>query len=172
MLYGCIPVFIGPPWHSLPFFQELEYPTFSLFYHVANYGQWVDQSSAGWIIDLWDLDIDVGKDMKHVQELSEVEASLRAIPKHEVVSLQLALSIARPAFLWKRKFDEHRPSVTTTAVDLILRRLCPTQEFWRPIPVAGYWKSDIEDISLAHKDMSPFPQHLMPTIVHKHPPVR
>lgn len=144
-----------------------------MFYHVANYRQWVDQDAAGWIIDLWDLDIDLGKGMKHVQELPDVVTSLRAIPKHEVVSLQLALKIARPAFLWKRTFDEYRPSHTTTAVDLILRRLCPDQETWQPIPAAAaaeHWKEDVRDISLAHKDMSPFPQHLMPPIVHSPAP--
>ena len=161
MLHGCIPVFVGPPWHSLPFFQELDYPTFSLFFHVASYSQWVDQEAAVWLLDLWDLDADVGTRMKHVQELSEIEVTLRAIPKHEVVSLQMALSVARPAFLWKRKFDDYRPSVTTTAVDLILRRLCPTQEFWEPIPRAEFWRQGVKDASLAHKDMSPFPHHLM-----------
>lgn len=34
MLSGCIPVFLGPPWHSMPLAKELHYQDFALFFSV------------------------------------------------------------------------------------------------------------------------------------------
>ena len=133
MLHGCIPVFIGPPYHSQPFFPELDYAAFSVFYHVKAYSQWVDTEARGWILDLWDLDTDASKHMILVPTLTAIEESLRNISHSEIVSKQKALAAARPAFIWKARFADSRPP---TAVDLILKSLCPSTITFEPISMA------------------------------------
>ena len=154
MLHGCIPVFIGPPWHSQPFVPELNYTTFSLFFHVKSFHQWVDQEAEQWVLDLWDLDQDVRNATRNVTELKDIEGVLRSLSRRHVVSKQLAISVARPAFLWKKRFDAKRPSITTTAIDFIYRRLCPEQESWIPMPADDFWKKGADDISKAHDDIT------------------
>ncbi len=151
VLHGCIPVFIGPPWHSQPFVQELDYSLFSLFFHVKNFQQWVDMEMESWVLDLWALDQDVRNATIHVTDLTEIEGILRSLPKRIVVTKQMALAVARPAFLWKKRFDAKRPSVTTTAIDFIYRRLCPQQEHWKPIPADDFWVDDAIAIGEAHE---------------------
>ena len=34
MLAGCIPIFLGPPWHAQPLPARLRYPDFSLFFQL------------------------------------------------------------------------------------------------------------------------------------------
>ncbi len=145
VLHGCIPVFIGPPWHSQPFVPELDYSLFSLFFSVKNLQQWVDLATESWVLDLWALDQDVGNATIYVTELTEIEGILRSLPKRTVASKQMALAAARPAFLWEKRFDAKRPSVTDTAVDFIYRRLCPQQEHWKPIPADDFWEDDADE---------------------------
>ena len=106
------------------------------------------------MLDLWDLDQDVRNATRNVTDLHEIEGILRGLSRPEVVSKQVALSVARPAFLWKRRFDAKRPSITTTAIDFIYRRLCPEQESWKPIPADDFWKKGAEDLSQAHEGIT------------------
>ena len=34
VLAGCIPVFLGPPWHAQPLAARLRYPDFSVFFQL------------------------------------------------------------------------------------------------------------------------------------------
>lgn len=34
MLAGCIPVFVGPPWHAMPLASEILYHEFSVFFEL------------------------------------------------------------------------------------------------------------------------------------------
>lgn len=36
VLSGCIPVFIGPPWHAMPLAGYADYPTFAVFVSVRS----------------------------------------------------------------------------------------------------------------------------------------
>lgn len=138
----------------MPFAPELDYATFSLFFHVENFHQWVDPETTQWVLDLWDLDQDVSSATRNVTELKDIEGILRGLTRRDVVSKQIAMFIARPAFLWKKRFDAKRPSITTTAIDFIYRRLCPEQESWKPIPADDFWKKDADDLSEAHEGIT------------------
>ena len=34
VLSGCVPVFIGPPWHAMPLARHLDYTVFAIFVNV------------------------------------------------------------------------------------------------------------------------------------------
>lgn len=36
VLSGCIPVFIGPPWHAMPLARHLDYTAFAVFVNVRS----------------------------------------------------------------------------------------------------------------------------------------
>ena len=37
VLSGCIPVFLGPPYHNTPLSQWVDFPAFSIFIHVQDF---------------------------------------------------------------------------------------------------------------------------------------
>ena len=37
MISGCIPVFLGKPWHSMPFASTLNYKDFALFFQLDEF---------------------------------------------------------------------------------------------------------------------------------------
>ena len=36
ILAGCIPVFVGPPWHALPMVEDVDYESFAVFIEVKD----------------------------------------------------------------------------------------------------------------------------------------
>lgn len=44
-------VFIGPPFHTLPLAQYIDYPSFSVFFNVTE-PTWGDPSQIAWTLDL------------------------------------------------------------------------------------------------------------------------
>ena len=42
-LGGCIPVFVGPPWHSMPFAEVVPYKDTALFLKLQNTSAFLDQ---------------------------------------------------------------------------------------------------------------------------------
>lgn len=43
MMAGCLPVFLGPPYHTMTFHQEVDYKAIGLFYNVSEYNLWQTQ---------------------------------------------------------------------------------------------------------------------------------
>ena len=39
ILAGCIPVFVGPPWHALPLYRAVDYKSFAVFINVSDTSQ-------------------------------------------------------------------------------------------------------------------------------------
>ena len=48
VLAGCIPVFIGEPWHSMPLAGDVDYPSFALFLEIADTRRWILEGSQVW----------------------------------------------------------------------------------------------------------------------------
>lgn len=45
---GCIPVFVGEPFHTLPLAGDVDYKSFALFVNVSDNSPWVNTSSPKW----------------------------------------------------------------------------------------------------------------------------
>lgn len=86
ILAGCIPVFIGPPFHSLPLASDVKYSSLALFFNVSN-SSWIDQGSPHYLQNklvshLWPLEDDrLQNELINVDNLYEVIDYLRNIPK-------------------------------------------------------------------------------------------
>ena len=52
MLTGCIPVFVGPPYHSLPFIDDLDgldYRDASFVLNITNHSAWLPEPMHVWL---------------------------------------------------------------------------------------------------------------------------
>jgi hypothetical protein len=69
-LMGCIPVFVGPPYHAMPFEKEIDYGASAVFINVTNSSSWLGDVVMQWsypaipevrpaIVDLATLDRDM-----------------------------------------------------------------------------------------------------------------
>ena len=43
MISGCVPIFPGPPYHSMPFSEYIDWPTAGIFYNITDYKPWSDE---------------------------------------------------------------------------------------------------------------------------------
>lgn len=43
---GCIPVFVGPPYHGMPLEREVNYPKSAIFINITNSSSWMQVSPA------------------------------------------------------------------------------------------------------------------------------
>lgn len=42
MTAGCIPVFIGPPYHSMPLIHDVDYRNAAVFFSIQNHSPWMN----------------------------------------------------------------------------------------------------------------------------------
>ncbi len=49
IMAGCIPVFVGPPYASMPMAEHVRYRDFSVFFNVSDYSGWL-QDKMEWVI--------------------------------------------------------------------------------------------------------------------------
>ena len=42
MLANCIPVFAGPPYHSMPFHESIDWSAAGVFFNISSYSSWLD----------------------------------------------------------------------------------------------------------------------------------
>jgi hypothetical protein len=113
VLSGCIPVFLGPPYHALPMAATVDYSYFSVFFKMNDTTAWDWGPSEEESLNnnnnnnnnnnLWGLEEDSGHALhagKEVGSFSEAVELLLATPASRVRALQRALDGARPFFYW------------------------------------------------------------------------
>ena len=88
ILSGCIPVFIGPPFHSLPLSLDVDYGSMGIFINITN-SSWIDHSSPHYlknrlVTHLWPLE-DAGllDQLVQIDTLPHVVDYLRHFPEEE-----------------------------------------------------------------------------------------
>ena len=43
---GCVPVFVGPPWHALPFPDQMDYRHAAIFINISDSSKWMQTDHA------------------------------------------------------------------------------------------------------------------------------
>ncbi|GAB4814865.1 hypothetical protein N2152v2_001911 [Parachlorella kessleri] len=130
VLAGCIPVFIGPPFHTLPLAADIDYPSFSVFVNMTNTTDWVyTQPYEGRnlainmlpVLRMWSLDADIRPtQMRQATSFADMLQQLRAIPPAAVHALQQALAQERGKFMFAPLPGQQGTPLT----DIVLQRLC------------------------------------------------
>eukprot|EP00884_Botryococcus_braunii_P010961 jgi/Botrbrau1/19867/Bobra.0601s0001.1 len=140
---GCIPVFVGPPFHTMPFEKEVDYAHSALFLNVTNSSEWMRDvvmewefpmvPSEGWDHELLGL-IPAMKDpespkwwfpwisedaLVSIDRLEDIIPKLRSFPPRVVRALQRSVRRQRTKFIyvWGRP---GRPG----ALDIIVDNIC------------------------------------------------
>ncbi|KAK2079732.1 hypothetical protein QBZ16_002127 [Prototheca wickerhamii] len=96
-LSGCVPVFLGPPFHVLPLADAIDYTSFSIFIRVRDAGAWIDPAAPRWdqsalVASVWALDASVPLDaVVEVDTLDDALRHLRAVPPATVAAKRAAL---------------------------------------------------------------------------------
>ncbi|CAK0784428.1 hypothetical protein CVIRNUC_007632 [Coccomyxa viridis] len=139
---GCIPVFLGPPYGSMPLAEEggIDYKASSLFFNVTEYRGWIDDDMV-WEIPrderpfhvcnpwTWIPDIPVRDVAVQLQTVDELMDHLRTIPR-SVLDQKLQAVMSQ-----RQKFS-FQPYITAppSAINIILSRMCSTK---KPEPIPG-----------------------------------
>ena len=105
ILSGCIPVFIGPPFHSLPLELDVDYRSMGIFINITN-SSWIDDDSPHHLQNklvshLWPLDdTTLENDLVLLDNLYEVIDYLRNFPPDEEGRKRRAVLEQRFAFYY------------------------------------------------------------------------
>lgn len=140
---GCIPVFVGPPYHTMPFEKEVDYASSAVFLNVTQSAAWMRNDSLEWEFPMipssgWDhallnlsaLDkeaespkwwfpwIDT-KYLINIPTLEDIIPALRGIPRPAIARLQRGVQKHRSKFIYV--WGTHgQPG----AVDIIVDNIC------------------------------------------------
>ncbi|KAL6777796.1 hypothetical protein ACKKBG_A15670 [Auxenochlorella protothecoides x Auxenochlorella symbiontica] len=126
-LSGCIPVIVGPPWHTLVLADDIDHAASSVFISVRHV-TWVVANASlarfdnrpGVLTD-WYLDTELRPgEMLHVDTLAEVLGVLRGMPPEVLAAKQAAL--AREAYkqYWLPAPGEDKSQLG----EIVVKRLC------------------------------------------------
>jgi Exostosin family len=121
---GCIPVFVGPPYHTMPFEKEVDYASSAVFLNVTDSAAWLRNDTMEWEFPMipsggWDhrllklnaLDkeaespkwwfpwIDT-KYLINIPTLDDIIPSLRSIPPKVIRHLQRGVQRHRRKFIY------------------------------------------------------------------------
>lgn len=121
ILAGCIPVFVGPPYHSLPFAQDVDYKSFAVFFNVTSLESlrtwWHDQSPEGYTPP---ERLDVLRNATNVQTLEDIAISLTdgiGLTNADIIRRQKAMLSFKSRFSFNRVGGDVEPDAVTTIIN-------------------------------------------------------
>lgn len=130
ILSGCIPVFIGPPFHSLPLELDVDYKSMGIFINVTN-SNWIDANSSHHLQNrlvshLWPLDDStLEQEVVHVDDLREVVDYLRNFPQEEEFKKRRSVLQQRFKFYYGPvPTSAGGDGVTSELADLAMKHMC------------------------------------------------
>jgi hypothetical protein len=130
IMAGCIPVFLGPPYASMPLADDVKYREFGVFFNITDYSGWLADRME-WEVHpsvrpyhvlnpwTWLPEVRVDDIAIPVQNVSAIMGHLRYMPRAEVERKLAALAVERQKFSFQ-------PFITGpySAVNIILSKMC------------------------------------------------
>ena len=130
ILAGCIPVFIGPPFHTLPLSQFVDYASLAVFINISR-PTWVNDSSPSYLQNhmvgkVWRLDDPaVEAAVVTVDTLEDAVQYLRAIPADVEASKRAAVLQERWKFYYGPVPEAQGGDGKTSALgELLMQQMC------------------------------------------------
>ncbi|KIY98855.1 hypothetical protein MNEG_9106 [Monoraphidium neglectum] len=117
VLQGCIPVFVGPPFATVPLASHLDYRSFSVAISVTNTKPWAASAAARKAVLKRKAGFEVNA---NVETIDEVLDEIQDLTAAEISELQGALEGARRAFMYRTRLDPGDPSATDLIVEQIV----------------------------------------------------
>ena len=130
ILAGCVPVFIGPPFHTLPLAQFVDYSAMSLFFNISR-PTWLNDSSPNhfqnhMVDKVWRLD-DPGIEATviTVETLQDAVAYLREMSEEAVAAKRRAVLAERWKFYYGPVPESQGGDGKTSALgELLMQQMC------------------------------------------------
>ena len=135
MLAECLPVFVGPPFHSLPLAHVVDYASFAVFLNVTSNAVFLTGELQGqprdymWNVDIarprptspsqsewWVPDVDLSTISTDVDDFHDILPALESLP--DLAARQDSLKRFSPYFRYSSSYGA-APSATKAIVDLI-----------------------------------------------------
>lgn len=130
VLAGCIPVFIGSPFHTLPLASHINYAAMGVFINVSQ-STWIDDSSPDYrknhmVGRVWRLDDpNVAGAMVYVETLREAVQYLREMTPEDIAAKRRAVLSERWKFYYGPMPESAGGDGRTSAVgELLMRQMC------------------------------------------------
>jgi hypothetical protein len=133
---GCIPVFLGPPWHSMPFAGDVNYAGMAMFFNVTRAEQLQREAEVQyadpdgqvpWVpLAAGELEPNAGIDTAviEVPTFQAVVDYLRRLPEGKVRAMQLALQVEKPKFYYPPIPHEEGNASYSVLGQIVLQRMC------------------------------------------------
>ena len=89
VLEGCVPVFVGPPFHTLPLAKDIDWLGMGVFIEVAQ-RPWVlaEREKDRRELELWAPDADFQRQVVRLESVAEVYPYLKTLPPDVVAAKQ------------------------------------------------------------------------------------
>eukprot|EP00884_Botryococcus_braunii_P001170 jgi/Botrbrau1/11053/Bobra.92_2s0024.1 len=151
VMTGCIPVFVGPPYHTMPLTNALDYSKFALFFNVTGEASWNVNQTIRWELDLalrcpaptfsefWVPDMkDIFSYTINVPSVMDMVGYLRTMNHQRIRQLQVGLRAVRALFLYMALPGKEGGRTQTASHVLIgemCRRSARLKEEWGVTPI-------------------------------------
>lgn len=114
MLTGCVPIFIGPPWHILPFSRRIPWQEFSLFINMSSVYHSSNATTLQPLVRVSPLDTSIDSErVLHVDDVYDMVQHIRKISQKKHTAMQHKLVKYRCLFEWKHLSVECSASLAT-----------------------------------------------------------
>jgi hypothetical protein len=120
MAAGCVPVFVGPPWHALPLSPFIDYFSFALFFHLVEQ-PWLRGDTGIFEPDPWTAQTLLsGKGVSRVSGVPELLRRLQGMDNAEVARRRRGVAKFAPYFV----FLEPGANSSASAGSLLMSAVC------------------------------------------------
>lgn len=130
IMAGCIPVFIGPPFHTLPLSMDIDYPGMSIFINITQQ-PWIDRTSSlhyrnDIVRNVWPLEITESEaQLTNLPSLSDVVPFLRALPTEvESAKRRIVLRERWKFYYGPKPVDAGGDGETSELAEILMKKMC------------------------------------------------
>ena len=126
ILAGCIPVFVGPPWHTLPWSSLIDYTRFSIFVHTDKlmmHGEDTPRKNSILDVNWWTVANYTAKYFHRINNLTELIPLLQSVSSEELIELQKHGARVKSYFMYTNASAVVH-SLYPTASDLVTEAIC------------------------------------------------
>jgi len=166
ILAGCVPVFIGPPFHTLPLAQFVDYSTMGIFFNISS-PTWLNDSSSNHLQNhmvgkVWRLDDHaLESSVITVDTIEDAVAYLREMSEEAVAAKRRAVLAERWKFYYGPRPESQGGDGKTSALgELLMQQMCKrAASTKRRLKQAAAQGLDIQDSDVKIKQASVTTNH-------------
>jgi len=163
ILSGCIPVFIGPPFHTLPLARDVDYRSMAMFFSIRS-ASWFNESSANHLQNhmaqrIWQLDDpELESAVIPVQTLKDVVVYLRGLSQDEIAAKRAAVLKERFKFYYGHVPEGSGGDGHTSELgEILMKKMCQrAAAVKRVMSMAAAQGMDVidSDVQIRHASLS------------------